>query len=66
MASHPKFIVKKAKDDQFYFTLTAKNGEPIASSEMYKSKAGAMGGIESIKKNAPEAEIEDMSQAAAA
>jgi uncharacterized protein YegP (UPF0339 family) len=31
----------------------------IASSESYESKAGAMNGIESIKRNAPSAEIDD-------
>lgn len=48
-----KFELKDAKGDQFIFTLKAANGEPILASEMYKSKSGAMNGIESVKKNAP-------------
>ncbi len=64
MASHPKFELKKAKNGDFYFNLTAKNGQVIASSEMYKSKAAAENGIASVKENAPEAEIEDNSEAA--
>ena len=35
-----------------------KNGEIIAVSEGYKAKAGCLNGIESVKKNAPEATIE--------
>lgn len=47
-----KFEIKKAKDGEFYFHLKAGNGETILSSEMYKAKASAVHGIESIKKNA--------------
>ena len=64
MATHPKFEIKKAKNGDFYFTLSAKNGQVIASSEMYSSKAAAQNGIASIKENAPKAEIEDNSEAA--
>ncbi len=46
-----QFILKKAKDGQFYFSLTAANNEKILASEMYKAKSGAMNGIESVKKN---------------
>ena len=55
--AHPAFIVKTAKDGQFRFNLTAKNGEIIATSESYKTKASCMNGIESVKKNAPNAEV---------
>jgi uncharacterized protein len=51
-----RFEIKKAKDGQFYFHLKAGNGEIILSSEMYQAKAGALNGIESVKKNAPSAE----------
>ena len=66
MAKHPKFELKKSKNDQFYFNLTAKNGQIIASSEMYTTKDAAENGIRSVKENAPEAETEDQTQAAAA
>jgi len=56
--AHPAFILKTAKDGQTYFTLTAGNGEPIGKSEMYKAKASAENGIASVKKNAPNAEID--------
>lgn len=55
---HPKFEVYKDKSDEFRFRLKATNGEIIAVSESYSSKAGCLGGIESVKKNAPDAEIE--------
>ena len=48
-----KFELKTAKDGQFYFRLKAANGQNILASEMYKAKASALNGIESVKKNAP-------------
>ena len=54
---HPKFEVFTDKAGEFRFNLKAKNGEIIASSEGYKTKASCLNGIESVKKNAPEAEI---------
>ncbi len=56
--AHPAFIIKTAKDGQTYFTLTAGNGEPIGKSEMYKQKSSALNGIESVRKNAPNAEAD--------
>lgn len=47
-----KFHLKKAKNDKFFFSLHASNGQNILSSEMYESKASALNGIESVKKNA--------------
>lgn len=56
-----KFEVKKQKDGQFYFVLKAGNGEIIARSEAYKAKSGCMNGIESVRKNAPSAQVVDAS-----
>ena len=53
---HPKYEVYLDKAGEFRFRLKAKNGEIIATSEGYKSKASCLNGIESVKKNAPEAE----------
>ena len=50
-----KFVVKKAKNGQYYFNLKAANGEIILTSEMYKKKASAMNGIASVQKNSPDA-----------
>mgnify|MGYP003299760260 FL=1 len=61
-AKNPKFEVYKDKAGKFRFRLKATNGEIIATGEAYESKAGCMNGIESIRKNAPEASIEDKSK----
>ena len=50
-----KFELKKSKNDKFYFSLLAGNGQTILSSEMYEAKASAVNGIESVKKNAGDA-----------
>ena len=54
---HPKYEVYLDKAGEFRFRLKAKNGEIIATSEGYKAKASCLNGIESVKKNAPDAEI---------
>ncbi|MFH1944864.1 MAG: YegP family protein [Acidobacteriota bacterium] len=42
----------KDKKGEFRFRLKAANGETIATSEGYKTKASCKNGIESVKKNA--------------
>lgn len=54
---HPKFEVYTDKAGEYRFRLKARNGEVIAVSEGYKSKDGCLNGIESVKKNAPDAEV---------
>ena len=61
--AHPAFQLKTAKNGDFYFTLTAKNGQVIAQSEMYKSKDAAENGIRSVKENAPNADTDDQTAA---
>lgn len=56
---NPKFEVYVDKAGEFRFRLTATNGQIIATGEGYKAKAGVMNGIESIKKNAPDAAVEE-------
>lgn len=53
-----KFVVSKAKTG-FKFNLKASNGQIIATSEIYDSESGCKNGIESVKKNAPIAPVED-------
>ena len=55
-----KFEVYKDKKGEFRFRLRATNGETIATGEGYPAKTGAMKGIKSIQKNAPEAAIVDL------
>lgn len=54
---NPKFEVYTDKAGEFRFRLNATNGQIIAVSEGYTAKASCMNGIESVKKNAPDAEI---------
>ena len=56
-----KFVVKETKTG-FVFNLKAGNGQVIGSSEMYSSVAARDNGIESVKKNAPDAEVIDETQ----
>ena len=54
-----KFDLYKDAKGEFRWRLIAPNGEIIATGEGYKSKDGAKKGIESVKKNAPKATIQD-------
>jgi len=57
------FEVYKDKKGEFRFRFRAGNGEPMFASEGYKTKASAMKSIDSIRKNASEAELKDLSVA---
>ena len=50
-----------AKNGQPYFNLKSSNGQVIGTSEMYSSAAAMEKGIESVKKNAADADVEDLS-----
>ncbi|MHB9054978.1 MAG: YegP family protein [Paludibacteraceae bacterium] len=52
-----RFDRKVSSNGKPYFNLTATNGQIIGSSEMYESEAARDNGIESVKKNAPGAEV---------
>ncbi len=54
---HPKFEVYTDKAGEYRFRLKATNGQVIATGEGYKAKASCLNGIESVKNNAPDAEI---------
>jgi len=55
-----KFDRKTATNGKYYFNLKATNGQIIGSSEMYESASGMENGIESVKKNAPDATVEEI------
>jgi len=61
-----KFEVYKDKAGEFRFRYKARNGETMFASEGYTAKASAMDAIESIKKNAADAKVEDLTLAAKA
>lgn len=52
-----RFDRKRSKNEQHYFVLKAANGQVIGTSEMYKSEEGMENGIQSVMKNAPEANV---------
>jgi len=56
-----KFELYTDKSGEYRFRLKAGNGQVIAVSEGYASKASALNGIESVKENAPGAEVDDQS-----
>lgn len=53
-----KFFVKKTATG-IKFNLKATNGEIIATSEIYNSKASCLNGVKSVSVNAPIAALED-------
>ncbi len=57
-----RFEMFKDKAGKIRFRLVAPNGEIIASSEAYESKDGCKSGIQSVKANAPKAEVVDKTQ----
>ena len=47
-----KFEIKAGRTGKFRFNLKASNGQTILTSEAYESRAAAVKGITSVKKNA--------------
>ena len=54
-----QFVLKKGPTGKFRFNLLATNGQVIATSEAYETKAKALRGIESVRKNASVAVLVD-------
>jgi uncharacterized protein YegP (UPF0339 family) len=54
-----KFERKVSGNGKPYFNLLAGNGQIVGTSEMYESAAARDNGIESVKKNAPDAAVVD-------
>ena len=57
-----KFEISKEKSGKFRFHLKAANGEIIAASQGYETRASAEKGIESIKTSAPDAKVVDLTE----
>ena len=55
----PTFEMYIDKAGEYRFRLKATNGQTIATSEGYGAKAGCLNGIDSVKRNAPDAEIDE-------
>lgn len=56
---NPKFEVYRDRAGAFRFRMRAPNGQQIAASEGYTTKAACLNGIESVKKNAADALVLD-------
>lgn len=52
-----KFEVYQDKSGDYRFRLRATNGQVIATGQGYKSKKSCLQGVESVKKNAPVADV---------
>ena len=52
-----RFDKLTAKNGKPYFNLKATNGQIIGTSEMYESEAARNNGIDSVRRNAPDANI---------
>ena len=61
--TNPKFEVYTDKAGEFRFRLKARNGEIIAVSEGYTRRSSCLNGIESVRKNAPEADVVEEEEA---
>ncbi len=59
-ADDKRYERKTAKNDEAFFVLKAGNGEPLGRSETYSSTSAMENGIESVKKNAPDAEFSNI------
>ena len=56
-----KFVITKDARGEYRFALKASNGETIAISEGYAAKSSAIAGIESVRRTAADAEVDDQS-----
>src|SRR5690606_22589122 len=54
-----RFELKTSSNGKPYVNLKAATGQVIGTSEMYESEAAMKNGIESVKKNAPDATVDD-------
>lgn len=60
-----RYEKKVSTNNKPFFVLKAGNHEVIGKSEMYESETARDNGIASVKTNAPEAEVDDQTAAAA-
>ncbi len=56
-----KFVLTLSEGGRYHWNLVATNGKVIATSEQYETKRAALGGIQSVRNNAPSAELVDKS-----
>jgi uncharacterized protein YegP (UPF0339 family) len=56
------FERKVARNGKPFFVLKAKNGQAIGKSQQYSGNASMEKGIASVKNNAPDAEVKDLTK----
>jgi uncharacterized protein YegP (UPF0339 family) len=54
-----RFESRTSSNSKPYFVLKSTNGQIIGKSEMYESDAACKNGIASVKKNAPDAKVDE-------
>jgi uncharacterized protein YegP (UPF0339 family) len=54
-----KFVIYQDNKGEYRFRLKAGNGQVIAIGEAYTTKKACLNGIDSIRKNAPGAAVDD-------
>lgn len=59
-ADDGRFDRTETKGGKYRFNLKATNGQVIGTSESYESASSRENGIQSVKKNAPGAKLEDL------
>lgn len=57
-----RFEKKEGASGKFSFNLKAANGQVIGTSQSYKTESGRDNGVESVKKNAPDAEVKEITE----
>jgi hypothetical protein len=62
VAMPARFVVKKGTTGKFRFVLLAANGEPIATSELYSTKASCLAGIRAVRRAAWAAPVDDLTK----
>ena len=61
-ADAKRFAKTKTPSNMFGFSITAANNQVIGTSQNYKSESGRNNGVESVKRNAPSAEIREVAK----
>ena len=61
-----EFVVKKGPTGKFRFNLVAANGEIVATSEAYETKAACLKGLDAVTRLAADAALEDRTARATA
>jgi uncharacterized protein YegP (UPF0339 family) len=61
-----KFLVKKGPTGKFHFNLVATNGQVVATSEAYETKAACLKGVDAVRRLAADAALEDSTSGSSA